>query len=158
MAKVRSERSRIIQKTIQESSMSAYWLKIIGTSEGPCPGTYAVEHADFKKKPRHMQSGDLMVLYAVGGWKCVFAIAQVDGPFYASGVERWPFRVKIKYLVNLPVSSGVSIEKVNDERDLCLSLRRRSFLELSAKEYENAATKLRAVAESKLRASKSTQS
>jgi hypothetical protein len=90
-----------------------------------------------------------MVLYAVGGSKRVFAAAQVTSEVYDSGQKRWPYRVDIRYMVNVPVSSGVHIEKVSSpERDLLRSVRRASYFELRPEEYERAATKLRAASKS----------
>lgn len=83
-----------------------------------------------------MDLGDLMVLYAVGGSKRIFALAEVTRKVYDSGDENWPYRVDIKYDVNLPVSSGVDIGQVGTERNLLRSLLRQSYVELSAEEYE----------------------
>jgi len=123
--------------------MSAFWLKMIGTSESPCPESYTRDYADFARKPRHIHPGDHMVLYAVGGSKRVFALAQVTSEIYGSGRERWPYRVDISYKVNLPVSCGVHIDEVSTpERDLRRSIRRASYIELRPEEYEQVATKL----------------
>ena len=84
-----------------------------------------------------------MVLYAVGGSKRVFALAQVTSEVYNSGNERWPYRMDVSYSVNLPVRLGVHIDEVSTaERDLLRSLRQASYLELSPEEYERAETKL----------------
>ncbi len=123
--------------------MSGHWLKMIGTSEGPLP-KYESRFVGLAKKPRHMEPGDPMVLYAVGGEKKVFALAQVASEVYEVGNGRWPYRVDIEYEDNLPASSGVSIDEVSTSaRDLRLSVRQNSYIELSPEEYERAATKLR---------------
>jgi hypothetical protein len=130
--------------------MSECWLKMIGTTEGPCPEHYTVTYADFARRPRRIRPGDRMVLYAVGRRKQVFALAQVTSEVYASGWERWPYRLDINYSLNLPVSSGVNIEQVNtSKRDLLRPIRRQaSYFELDPDEYERAARKLREASES----------
>jgi hypothetical protein len=87
-----------------------------------------------------------MVLYAVGGSKRVFALAEVKGEVYDTGDQGWPYRVDVSYLVNLPVSSGVHIDEVSTtERDLLCAIRRASHIELRPEEYQRADTKLRKV-------------
>jgi hypothetical protein len=123
--------------------MSAQWLKMIGTTENPCPESWNRGHTDFVRKPRRVRPGDHMVLYAVGGAKRVFAVAQVTSEPYPSGEKRWPFRVNISYEVNLPVSSGVHIDQVStSKRDLRRSVRRASYIKLYPEEFERAAAKL----------------
>ena len=82
--------------------MSAAWLKLIGTTEDPCQEVYDEAYADFAKRPRQVTVGDRMILYAVGGRKCVFADAQVTSEIYRSGRRRWPYRVNLRYSINLP--------------------------------------------------------
>ena len=116
---------------------------MIGTTENPCPESWTHGHVDFVRKPRRVRPGDHMVLYAVGGAKRVFAIAEVMSEPYASGEIRWPFRVNVSYPVNLPVSSGVHIDQVSTpKRDLRRSIRRASYIELHPEEYQRAATRL----------------
>ena len=123
--------------------MSAF-LKMIGSSENPCPEPYARSYADFARRPRQIHPGDHLVLYACGGRKRVFAVAEVTSEVYnASEDKRWPYRVDISYLVNLPASVGVHINDVSTpERDLLRSVGRQSYFRLSPEEYERAATKL----------------
>ena len=125
--------------------MGAAWLKMIGTTEDPCPEVYAKAYADFAKRPRRVKSGDGMILYAVGGRKCVFAHAEVASNVYASGRKRWPYRVDLRYKVNLPLSSGVHISAVSTpRRDLLKSVRQASYVELAREEYSQAVNRLRA--------------
>jgi len=126
--------------------MSTLWLKMIGTSDKPCPDSYDRDHVDFgpTKRPARMRPGDLLVLYAVGGAQRVFALATVTSEPYTTGHDRWAHRVNIAYEVNLPVSSGVHITEVSTpRRDLRQSVQRQSHLELDAEEYERAASRLR---------------
>ena len=84
-----------------------------------------------------------MILYAVGGANRVFAIVEVTSEPYPSRNSRWPFRVNVEYLVNLPVPSGVHIDQVRtSKRDLRRSVRRQSYIELRPKEYERAVARL----------------
>jgi hypothetical protein len=92
-----------------------------------------------------------MILYAVGGRKRVFAIAEVTSEVYNAGGNpdengRWPYRVDIKYLVNMPASEGVHINEVSTpERDLLRSVGQQSYISLSSEEYEQATAKLKAL-------------
>jgi hypothetical protein len=84
-----------------------------------------------------------MVLYAVRSRR-IFALAEVTSEVYDTGDAEWPFRVDIEYSVNLPVSSGVPFAEVSTpERDLLLSVRQASYVELTPEEYERAAARLR---------------
>jgi hypothetical protein len=127
--------------------MSKFWLKMIGTTERRCPEHYTREWADSRRRMRRIQVGDHMVLYAVGAGKRVFALARVTEAVHDSGNPDWPYRVTISYLVNLPVSSGVSVDKISTERDLIRPIQRgASYVELSSEEYERAAALLQAAA------------
>lgn len=128
--------------------MSTYWLKMIGSTENPCPEPYERSYADFSRRPSRIRAGDHMILYAVGGRKRVFAITEVTSDVYqASGNPdengRWPYRVDINYVVNMPAYNGVHIDEVSTGvRDLRRSVGRQSYIELSPEEYERAAAKL----------------
>jgi hypothetical protein len=125
--------------------MPNVWLKLIGTTEERCPEPYKLDSADFTRMPRQMRCGDYMVLYAVGGRKRVFALAEVASEVRASGVKRWPYRVTIRYLVNLPPSLGVHIDEITTgKRDILRVIRRGvSYFKLHPEEYALAASKLR---------------
>jgi hypothetical protein len=123
--------------------MAGFWLKMIGTTERPCPDPYTLDYADFSRMPRQILPGDHMVLYAVGGIKRVFALAEVTSGVRHSGVERWPYRLSIKYLVNLAPHSGVHLDEISTpDRDLLRAIRRRSYIKLQPEEYARAETKL----------------
>jgi hypothetical protein len=127
--------------------MSAF-LKLIGDGVNPCPEPYSWSFVDFSRHPRQIQTGDHLVLYAAGGRKRVFALAEVTSGVYAADYDgRWPYRMDISYLVNLPPSVGVHIDEVSTpERDLIRSLMRQSYIRLSPEEYERASTRLRKAA------------
>ena len=81
-----------------------YWLKMIGMTESPLTGTYEKPYADFakNKRPRHIHPGDHLVLYACGGSKRVFALAEVTSDVYVGGhMERFPYRVDIEYIEDI---------------------------------------------------------
>jgi hypothetical protein len=87
-----------------------------------------------------------MVLYAVGGWKCVFALVEVtsDEVEDMGQEEEWRYRVKIRTMVNIPPSCGVSIGEVStDGRLLRAICARRAYIQLNPKEYELAESRLR---------------
>jgi hypothetical protein len=119
--------------------MAAFWLKMIGTRERPCPEPYARPQVDFVRRPRRIRPGDRMVLYAVGRGMRVFALARVTTGVHPSGDDRWPHQVDIEYEVNLLAADGVHIDEVSTpERDLRLSVRQASYVELSPAEYARA--------------------
>src|SRR5262245_53997787 len=99
--------------------MSRYWLKLIGTTERPCPQPYTKPYAESRRRMRSIRQGDRMVLYAVGCGKRVFALAEVTSDVHPSGTPDWPYRVDLNYEVNLPVEAGVPIDSISTtERDL----------------------------------------
>lgn len=128
--------------------MSAF-LKLIGTAQNPCPEPYTKKYVDFSRNPRQVKPRDRLVLYAAGGRKRIFAIAEVMSGVYDAGSDyggRWPHRVDIRYIVNMPASKGVHINEVSTSaRDLLRSIGRQSYIRLSSEEYERAVAKLREV-------------
>ena len=128
--------------------MSRSWLKLIGTTERPCPESYIRTHADSRRRMRRIRPGDWMVLYAVGAGKRVFALAEVTTAAYESGLPNWPYRVDLRYEVNLAVSDGVSLDEISTAtRDLVRPIQRgSSYIELTPEEFERAATLLRQAA------------
>ena len=123
--------------------MSKSWLKMIYSSDYPCPEMYERNHVQFRKHKPRIHRGDNMILYACGGKKRIFALAEVTGEVYENGQEDWPYQLDIKYMVNLPVSSGVHLDEISTpDRDLLRSIRRRSYIQLQPEEYARAARKL----------------
>jgi uncharacterized protein (DUF433 family) len=124
-----------------------FFLKLIGSTDAPWQGLYEEDYVDFPQPPRQVGPGDYLVLYAVGGLKRVFAVAEVKSKVYeapARNTARWPYRVKISYLVNMPASEGVPLEEVRTlKRDLTRSINQHSYMKLSPEEYQQALTKLR---------------
>lgn len=131
------------------------WLKLVGSqehpiTEAPWHGSLTDEHIGFRKagKPS-IRIGDHLFLYAPGGSRRIFALAEV-----VSDPERDPnykpnehgscqWRLSVRYLTNLPVASGILLDDiVCGERDLRLSLRQASHVRLLAGESQLAYSKL----------------
>lgn len=124
---------------------SKTWLKMIGTSQRPCEENYRRNYVGFRGARRpSIRPGDRLVLYAVGSRR-IFALANVISPVEPHDNPGWPLRVKIEYIDNicLPVSCGVEIDAISTERNLLLSLRRRSHIRLGSREYDRASSLLR---------------
>ena len=134
--------------------MNSY-LKLIGSASKPITGEpyngiYDDNTIGFRKKQRPgVQCGDLLFLYASGGTKRIFALAQAisdpkQNPEYNSAEEgscRWV--IHVQYSINLPVTSGILIDELSArERNLTLSLRRQSHIKLSEEEAQSAYIKL----------------
>jgi len=125
------------------------WLKLIGSAkkpitEQPFYGNYNAEHVGFRKtrKPG-IRSGDHLFLYAPGGRRRIFALAQAiadperDADYNSKeeGSCRWKLRVR--YLINLPVSCGILIDDVTSgRRELTRSVRRASHIKLLPQESQ----------------------
>lgn len=124
------------------------FLKLIGSAKNPCPEPYSHSFVDFSRRPLQIRKGDHLVLYAAGVRKRVFALAEVTSEVYEADLDgRWPHRMDISYVVNLPPSLGVHIDEIStEERDLVRSLKRQSYLRLTEEEYKRAALKLRRAA------------
>lgn len=137
------------------------WLKSIGSFDRPITdhpfyGSYNEEWIGFRKanKPG-VRNGDHLSLYAPGGSKRIFAWAEaITDPDHDPGYDstehgscRW--RIRVKYRINLPVASGVSIyDVIAPERDLSQSIRQQSHIKLSLEEYESISENLKANAAS----------
>jgi hypothetical protein len=127
----------------------ATWLKLIGSARSPVT-EWEQEYVGFRKanKPS-IRTGDHLVFYAPGGSRRVFALAEaVSDPEHdldynpsKEGSCRWKLRVR--YEINLPVTSGVLIDEVSSHRDLAKSLRQASHIRLLPEESESATSKLR---------------
>jgi hypothetical protein len=126
------------------------WLKLLGSVEKPLThpdyqGRWEENYIGFRKtrKPS-IRSGDRIFLYAPGGTKSVFALAEaVSDPYnpMAEGHETW--NVDIRYLINLQVTSGINIAEITTgQRNLLKSVQRQSHIKLSSEEAELAFHKL----------------
>ena len=122
----------------------AAFLKVIGSGKHPCPEPYAKPYADFSptRPPNRIRKGDHLILYAAGGRKCVFAVAEVTSEVKASDDGEWPHRLDIRYLVRVHPRDGVPATEVSTMRDLTMSVRQQTCVRLSDEEYERARAKL----------------
>lgn len=107
---------------------------------------YSRKYVSFAaKRPRNIHPGDHMLLYA-SGTKRVFGLAEVTSEVYDSDDDnphRYPSRVNIRYIINLPAASGVHLDEVStSRRDLARSIKRASYIEIDENEYTSGATKL----------------
>ena len=127
------------------------WLKLIGSSDNPVR-SWDKEYIGFRKSNKPgIRLGDHVFLYAPGGSRRIFALAEAvanpePDPDYSPIVEgscQW--RVKVRYLVNLPVDSGILIEEANTgSRNLAHSVRQQSHIRLRPDEHMMAKSKLEA--------------
>jgi hypothetical protein len=132
--------------------MSENWLKLIGSSKNPCPEHYQKLYVDFSKskRPRHIHPGDKAVLYAAGGSKRLFALAEVKSEVYdivpggydSQDYETYPYRVDIEYIERVPVSAGIHIDEITTPRRKLLSAVQGSYLRLHPEEFHLAESKL----------------
>jgi hypothetical protein len=130
------------------------WLKLIGSAKKPITappfnGNYTQEHVGFRKanKPS-IQAGDRLFLYASGGSKSIFALAEAAGnperdPNYNPNEEGSCYwRLPVRYRVNLPVASGILIGDLTSQRVLTRSIGQASHIRLAPEESESAHRKL----------------
>jgi hypothetical protein len=133
------------------------WLKLIGSAkapitEAPFHGDYTAEHVGFRKanKPG-IRAGDHLFLYAPGGSRRIFALAEAINdperdPNYDPNQEgscQW--KVPVHYLINLPVASGILIDDIiSGQRDVTQALRQASHIRLLPVESDMAQRKLEA--------------
>ena len=132
-----------------------YWLKLIGSSikpitDSPFYGKFDEEYIGFRKDSKPgIRMGDHVFLYAPGGSKSIFALAEAtsdperdnnyDPKVYGSC--RWKMRVG--YLMNLPVDYGIRIDEVNSgDRNLTRSICQQSHIKLYPEEYKLAYDKM----------------
>lgn len=132
-------------------------MKLIGSAkapitEAPFHGDYTAEHVGFRKanKPG-IRAGDHLFLYAPGGSRRIFALAEAISdperdPNYDPNQEgscQW--KVPVHYLINLPVVSGILIDDIiSGQRDLTQALRQASHIKLLPEESDTAQRKLEA--------------
>jgi hypothetical protein len=134
----------------------ATWLKLIGSAKRPIQGEYREEHVGFRRKGKpRIRDGDQLFLYAPGGSKRIFALAQAVGePAHDTkfnpkeeGSCRWKLRVR--YRINLSVAHGIPIDDiVSSQRDLTKSIRQASHIRLFPEESRLAHTRLQGRANS----------
>lgn len=131
------------------------WLKLIGSSYKPITkhpfyGNFKEEFIGFRRpgKPS-IQMGDHLFLYAPGGSRSIFALAEAtaypekDGDYNPKEDGSCIWKLHVRYLINLPVSSGVRIDEVNSgHRNLTHSVRQQSYIKMTPEEYKLIYSKL----------------
>ncbi|WP_373877462.1 EVE domain-containing protein [Thermodesulfovibrio yellowstonii] len=102
-----------------------------------------------KKKKPSIRQGDYIFFYAPGGSKKIFALAEavcdpeinINYNPQEEGSCYWI--VRLKYLINIPVNSGINIKEIiTNERDLLKSIQRQSHIRLTTDESKLAFEKL----------------
>jgi len=131
------------------------WLKLIGCSKQPITGppfygSYKEDHIGFRKERKPgIRMGDHLFLYAPGGSRRIFALAEAvsdpehNNKYYPQeeGSCRW--KINVRYLINLDVGDGIYIDEINSgQRDLKASIQRQSHIRLFPEEYQVAFRKL----------------
>lgn len=134
--------------------MHRYWLKALGTSQTPLPDAWKtrnngvlIEHATFGAKPGTVQKGDKIVYYAAGTGQ-VFGVGTVTSWPYqdkkdAAGYD-WRVDVELEIAKEF-VHEGARLEDLNvpsSRNDVCVRIKRRSHVQLSADEFDAAVAAL----------------
>jgi hypothetical protein len=130
------------------------WLKVIGSGKDPITGhpfygNYNISSVGFRKPTKPgIRMGDHLFLYAAGGSKRIFAMAEATGdPWYDNNrapQDDCPWKLSVRYLMHCRVEAGIHIDEIGtDQRDLMLALRQASHIALSPEESRLAYSKLR---------------
>jgi len=134
-----------------EDNTMKTWLKLIGSAKQPIT-EWQEKYVGFRKKKQpSIEAGDRLFLYAPGGSRRIFALAEAVGNperdlDYNQSVEGSCYwRLDVRYLENLnfPVASGISIDEVVSHRKLTRSIGQASHIKLSPEESESAYRALR---------------
>lgn len=96
--------------------------------------------------------GDHIFLYAPGGSRSIFALAEAtsdpehDNNYSPKEEGSCQWKLRVRYLINLPVASGITIDEVNaGHRKLIRSVCQQSHIKLFPGEYKLAYDKLQEV-------------
>ena len=131
----------------KENNTMKTWLKLIGSAKSPIT-EWKEEYVGFRKKNKpSIEVGDRLFLYAPGGSRRIFALAEAAGnpeqdPKWnpkEEGSCYW--RLAVRYIddLNLPVASGILIDEVTSHhRKLAKSIGQASHIELYPEESESA--------------------
>jgi hypothetical protein len=133
------------------------WLKLIGSAESPITkppyyGEWKKNHIGIPGKTQPgMRNGDHLFLYAPGGSKSIFALAEATGdPEHSKDYNpdekgSCPWTLPVKYLRNVTVDSGIHIDEISSSSarkcKLSKSIGRHSHIKLYPEEYESAYSK-----------------
>jgi hypothetical protein len=128
----------------ERAAGTTVWLKAIGAvgasiTENWWEGERDREGGvDFPYRPRAIKDGDLLVIYgATTGM--VVGVMRMKGEWYEGGeTDRWKYRMDGEIIARRPVSEGVPLESISDEREITKSIRQKSHIRLSSAEAETA--------------------
>lgn len=127
------------------------WLKLVGSSKTPLVDGYTEEYVGFRREGKPgVRPGDRLFFYAPGrNNRRIFALVEALGtPEYDPKFNRdeegsCQWRLRVRYLINLPVRSGILIDDViTSQRDLTKSVRQAGHIRLLPEESELAYRKL----------------
>jgi hypothetical protein len=132
------------EKTADERTAGrTVWLKAIGAQGMPAEEIWWDERnrdqgVDFPYRPRSVKPGDLLVIYAAGRGRLV-GILEVTSDWYEGGKsERWRYRMDTAVRAARPISDGIPLETLNDEREIGKSIRQKSHIRLTEAEASRA--------------------
>jgi len=125
------------------------WLKCIGSTKKPITGECSVEQVGFRKLKRpSIRAGDILFLYAPGHRR-IFALAEAvsdpehDADYNANKDGSCFWKLLVSCSINMPVDAGIQLGDIRCSRDLRLSVRQASHVELRADESQLADRELR---------------
>lgn len=127
----------------ERSAGRTVWLKAIGVPDWQAAEEWWAEAEndtglDFPYRPRSIHAGDLLVVYASGTGK-VIGVVGVTSEWYPGGKhERWPYRMNTRILAQKPVSQGVPLATLSNEREITKSIRQKSHIRLTESEASTA--------------------
>jgi hypothetical protein len=129
--------------TNQPPSDRSVWLKAIGAVGWPAKENWWTDKdrdqgVNFPYRPRSIREGDLLVVYAAGTGKVVGVLEVASGWYHEGKEERWPWRMKTRVRAARPISEGVALESLSDEREITKSIRQKSHIRLTSNEAAKA--------------------
>ncbi len=122
------------------------WLKLVGSqahpiTEAPWHGIYMSPLIGFRKENKPgIQIGDHLFLYAPGGSLRIFALAETvsdpehDPNYNPEDPESCRWRIYVRYIRNMPVTSGILLDVINVKRRLESSVQQKSHVRLEEEE------------------------
>lgn len=119
------------------------WLKAIGAQGLPVKNIWWNERdrdqgVDFPYRPRSIKRGDLLVVYAAGTGKVAGVLEVTSNWFEGGETARWRYRMNTKIRAAKPVSEGIALDSLSDEREIGKSIRQKSYVRLSDAEARTA--------------------
>jgi hypothetical protein len=130
--------------------MATAWLKVLGSMREPLDDDWqSSDHPGFsdlfvasRRRIRRMERGDGIAYYAAT-WRVVFAWGTLTSSPYQQDNADWPWRVDLKLEHSVAfVHEGLPIRQANVDRDLMISVRSKSHIELQPAEFKAIRAKL----------------